>query len=357
MKWRSVLVVLLAVTIVFFSGFPNGLRAAAQTVQIGRVDVDPAARYLGTPRGTFLQSCGNCRVDARGELTCSCRCGSALCVKQVKSLSLTANVGTSEIARTYRTTKLTNWNRCQNGVMNTDGHLMCGGSFTQSCGICAMYQERGDDRLCCNNCGKIKRDSNVILLPGDRQDTAATACYVGSTHWRNCYAGLSNCDGTLVCGPCPAPKTIPKKDVKIGKLDVNPAARYLGTPRGSFLQSCGNCIVDAKGVLNCECGCGSPLCEKLSEGKYRSTELANWNQCKNGVMNTDGNLMCDGSFMKSCGSCVMYQDSAGRLCCNNCRDKKGKQKPTSCYMGSTHWKYCYDGLSNCDGNLKCGGCQ
>ena len=340
-------------------------------VKVGKVDINPAARNLGTPKGGFLKSCGNCVVDAKGLLTCECRCGSPLCVKQVSDFPISQEVSQSDISRAYRTTDLPNWSTCKNGIMNVDGHLMCQGSFDRSCGSCAMYKERGDDRLCCNNCGKIKKDSNVILLPGDRKDTAATACYVGSPHWKNCSEGLSNCDGSLVCGPCPAPKTIPKKDVKVGKLDVNPAAQSLGTPKGGFLKSCGNCVVDEKGVLKCECRCGSPLCVKQvadfpisTEVKqsdisraFRSTELADWSKCKDGLMNVDGHLMCQGSFERSCGSCVMYQDSAGRLCCGDCKDKKGKKKPTSCYMGSTHWKYCYDGLSNCDGDLACGPCS
>lgn len=149
------------------------------------------------------------------------------------------------------------------------------------------------------------------------------------------------------------------KAVKIGKVEITSAAQQLGKtiPGGSYKNSCGECTYDENAVLRCECKCGSTSCEKASGGKFRTTELPQADKCASGVMNADGNLMCQGSFEKSCGSCVLSDDK--RMCCNDCKDKKGKKR-YACVVGppsSLNWKNCFVGLSNCDGNLICGPCK
>ncbi len=144
------------------------------------------------------------------------------------------------------------------------------------------------------------------------------------------------------------PPVPPTSAVKVGLVELTSAAREAGkkAPGGSYKNSCGNCVLNEKGTLKCEC-------KPLSIKGFVTTELEQADQCASGVMNAGGTLMCQGSFEKSCGNCSLAQNN--RMCCNDCKDKKGN-KHTHC-LDSDQWKTCFAGFSNCDGKLVCGPCK
>jgi hypothetical protein len=141
---------------------------------------------------------------------------------------------------------------------------------------------------------------------------------------------------TGVCpGNKPPPPSVALKDA---------ANISMRAPAGSYKNSCDNCTINIEGKLSCDC--------KSRSGLKKTSSLDNAGNCSNGVMNLDGQLICEGSFAKSCNECRIVND---RLGCKECKNKKGKWNANKTYSGS--WTSCYEGVSNCDGNLTCGACK
>jgi len=140
------------------------------------------------------------------------------------------------------------------------------------------------------------------------------------------------------------------KEVKTGQCPGNPPSQAVSpkntaavkSPSGSYKNSCDKCTITSEGTLSCMC--------KGRSGLNKSATLNKADQCKNGVMNLDGQLICEGSFVNSCKDCKVSNDN---VLCEQCKNKKGSWNNKLFFTEGA----CYDGLSNCDGKLICGPCR
>jgi hypothetical protein len=94
------------------------------------------------------------------------------------------------------------------------------------------------------------------------------------------------------------------------------------------------------------------LC-KTRSGAYQPASLASYDKCvPNSISNTNGRLVCDwseypsGSYTKSC----FFKRTSGTMLIASCLSKKGELEPTSL----TDYQDCKGGIQNDNGELRCG---
>ncbi|MCX5802121.1 MAG: hypothetical protein NTU69_01080 [Proteobacteria bacterium] len=116
-------------------------------------------------------------------------------------------------------------------------------------------------------------------------------------------------------------------------------------PDGSYQQTCKNCTDDGN-TLRCDCS---------YKGKFKSTSLA-YKICESGqIWNDKSKLRCtpQGSFKRSCSNISWNENFLTAICK---RIQKGKTIPNSGF----NYNACINNgqdITNCDGSLRCGGCN
>lgn len=122
------------------------------------------------------------------------------------------------------------------------------------------------------------------------------------------------------------------------------------TPRGSYQQSCRRIEAD-RNSLTAEC--------RDRNGRWRYTELENYNRCRGDIANIDGMLRCErrdddhsdsgdwprGSWRNSCINPRIY----GSMLYAECRNRFGRFMQTS-----IDYRRCNREIVNVDGRLVCG---
>jgi hypothetical protein len=242
-----------------------------------------AALAVDPPQGTYLETCTAAKIDGEA-LAATCKKAD----------------GTEQPAA------LANYKQCTGDIWNNDGVLGCSqgaapaGPYTQSCEYAAIL---GD--VLSATCTLGSGEKVVASLPD----------------YKRCLSGtIDNLGGRLVC-------------------DSD------GTPRGPYSKSC----VD-KNVGN---GKLIALCKSRS-GTYVSASLRDYKSCiPDSIVNANGSLVCDwteypaGNYTKSC----FFKKTSGTMLIASCQTRTGELQPTSL----NDYEDCRSGIHNVDGDLTCGG--
>lgn len=155
-------------------------------------------------------------------------------------------------------TSLDSYNRCSSGIANVDGHLRCVGD---------RYGDGDRDR---NNDygprGSYSQTCRDIQVRGDSlsarcQDTYGEWRQTSLDSFRSCVGDIVNDDGRLQC-------------TRSGGRSV---------PRGTYAETCRQIYVRGD-ALRAQC--------KSRDGAWRWTELNDWDDCRGGIVNDNGRLVC-----------------------------------------------------------------
>ena len=241
-----------------------------------------AALATDPPPGTYLESCTAPAVNGE-TLVASCK-----------------RTDGSE-----QPSSLANYKQCAGDIWNNDGSLGCAqgaipvGPYGESCEYVSVVEE---------------------VLNARCTTASGTKVAASLADYKKCLPGtIINIDGKLVC-------------------DAD------DSPKGAYAKSC-----VGKDVSN---GTLKALC-KTKSGAYHSASLAGYKSCiPDSIANANGTLVCDwteypgGNYTKSC----FFKKTSGSMLIASCLTKMGDLQATSL----TDYESCKSGINNDDGDLKCG---
>ena len=251
------------------------------------------------PSGSYQQSCKN--IDVRGDdLRARCK----------------------DTRGRYHDTTLDGADRCWGDISNNDGHLVCnrnsgvpGGSYSQTC-----------------------RDIRV------RYNVVRARCQTRDGSWREttlesayrCSGGIENVDGQLRCAGDRG------RDYDRDR-DRDRDRGY--APSGSYSQTCRE--IRARGNSL------QAVCQTIG-GNWVSTSLDDYDRCVGEIVNDDGRLECTrrggrlvpaGTFSQSCRNVYVRGDNLRAMC----QSRDGRW-----IWSELHdWDDCRRGIENENGNLRC----
>ena len=192
------------------------------------------------PQGTYLETCKNVRVRYN---TLWARC--------------------KNMNGQWVDTSLNDFNRCRDGIGNADGQLRCGTYWTRG---------RDDDRDRDRDRGYPPRGSYTQTCRDIRVsgDSLRARCETSDGRWydtslddyQRCIGDIVNDEGRLECG-------------RAGGRDV---------PRGTYVQTCRQIHVHGD-TLRAQC--------ETRDGRWIWSQLNDWDDCRSGIVNLDGQLHCD----------------------------------------------------------------
>jgi len=191
------------------------------------------------PQGTYLQTCRDVRMRYN-TLWASCQ---------------TRDGG-------WVNTSLNNFSQCSQGIGNNNGQLVCGWRGDDR----GRYPDR-DDYRGNGPQGSYTQSCRDIRVSGD--DLKAR-CQADNGDWRDttldkfnrCNGDIVNDDGHLEC-------------TLSGGRNV---------PQGTYSQTCRQIYVRGNS-LRAQC--------ETRDGRWTWTQLDDWESCRNGIVNLDGQLHCD----------------------------------------------------------------
>lgn len=161
--------------------------------------------------------------------------------------------------------------------------------------------------------------------------------------YRRCRGDISNDNGRLVCSDG-------NDDYNDGGYQDDGYNNADLAPRGSYQQSCRKIEAD-RNSLSAEC--------RDRSGRWRYTELQDYNRCRGDIANRDGMLACEnrnddqadgrdwprGSWRSSCVNPRLY----GSMLYAECKNRNGRFIQTS-----VDFRRCNREIVNADGRLVCG---
>ncbi|HEV3316102.1 MAG TPA: CVNH domain-containing protein [Candidatus Angelobacter sp.] len=259
-----------------------------------------AAAWDNPPGGSYQQSCKNIKV--RGD-------------------SLTARCKNNN--NHWVDTSLADYDRCRGDISNSGGQLTCGqggGSYPA-----------GDYAQTC-------RDISV------RNNTLRARCQDGNGGWVDtyldsydrCSGGISNINGQLRCNG---------NGYGGGDRDRDGDQGRGRGPRGSYSQTCRDIQVRGDS-LSAECQTGY--------GEWRRTSLDHYDDCSGEIVNDDGQLECTrrggrqvprGSYSQTCRNIYVRGDKLRA----NCQTGDGRWA----WSQLDDWNDCRGGIVNVNGQLVC----
>lgn len=157
--------------------------------------------------------------------------------------------------------------RCVGDIVNDDGQLQCsrqawqaGGPYMQTC---SPVYVRGDDlRARCQG-----RDGRWVWTSLD--------------HYQDCRAPIVNWDGQLRCGGGDHDRDRDRDHDR--DRDGDRGGYGPNLPPGSYVQTCRDIQIRGDHLLaNCQ----------DREGRWRASDLDDFQRCRQGIVNLDGHLAC-----------------------------------------------------------------
>jgi hypothetical protein len=263
------------------------------------------------PSGSYQQSCRD--ISMRGDdLQARCR---------------------DERGR-YHNSLLDGADRCWGDIANSNGHLICAkysalptGSFTQSCRDIRVRFNVLSAR--CQN-----RDGQWL-------DTSLEAAY-------RCEGQIANVDGHLRCANSRGDDNDRDRDQNRDRdRDQNrdrDGDRNYG-PRGSYSQTCRDIEIQGDSLR--------AVCQNMGGG-WAETALRDYGRCVGDIVNDNGRLECtrpggrtlpSGNFMQSCRNAYVRGDNLRAMC----QDRDGRWVWSELH----EWDDCRGGIVNENGNLRC----
>ncbi|HEY6971667.1 MAG TPA: CVNH domain-containing protein [Candidatus Angelobacter sp.] len=197
-----------------------------------------------TPQGTYLQSCKNVKVRWN---TLYARC--------------------KDINGQWVDTQLTDFNRCAGGIGNINGQLQCGAG-----GNTGWYRDRDGDRDHDRNQGNGPQGSFAQTCRdiSVRGDDLRARCETVDGQWRDTSLdGYNSCIGDIVNDN--------------GQLECTRRGGRT-VPNGTYAQTCRQIYVRGD-FLRAQC--------ETRDGRWVWTQLNDWDSCRSGIVNLDGQLHCD----------------------------------------------------------------
>ena len=261
----------------------------------------PSAMAMDDPPGTYQQSCKN--ISVRGDdLRARCK----------------------DSYGRYHDTALDHADRCWGDISNSNGNLTCnrngstpGGSFSQSC-------------------RDIRVRWNVLLARCQARDGRWVDASL--EQYSRCNSEISNDDGQLRCGGGREGGRDRDRDRDYDRGRGN-------EPRGSYAQSCREIRTHGNEL--------SAVCETVS-GQWIESTLRDYGRCVGEIVNDDGRLECTrrggrlvpaGSYSQSCRNVYVRGDMLRAQCQNRGGGWNWSQL--------NDWDGCRRGIQNDDGNLRC----
>ncbi len=204
----------------------------------GQLSCGQGGGSYGAPAGDYTQTCRDIRVEGN---TLRARC----------------QTGNGDWVDTY----LDSYNRCRNGISNINGQLRCNGG-----GYGDGDRDRDGGHRGRAPGGSYSQTCRDIRVHGDRLEAE---CDTGNGDWRrssldhfdDCYGEIVNDNGQLEC-------------TRRGGRQV---------PRGSYVQTCRNIYVRGD-TLRASC--------QSNDGHWRWSQLNDWDDCRGGIVNDNGHLVC-----------------------------------------------------------------
>lgn len=252
------------------------------------------------PSGSYQQSCKNIKMR-NDTLQAKCKDTSSHWVK----------------------TSLNDAARCTGDITNINGQLTCGGY-----GHPEKDLERGLPP------GSYTQTCNRVHVDGD---TLRALCQTSGGQWvdtflsdfRRCTGDITNIEGRLTCGGYGHPE----RDV----------AR--GAPQGSYTQTCNDVRADGY-ALRARC--------QTSDGRWLDAYIDNYSQCVGDIVNDEGHLECSrtggrtvpqGTYTQTCRQIYVRGDTLRAQC--ETRDRRWV------WSELNDWDSCRSGIINLDGQLHC----
>jgi len=252
------------------------------------------------PSGTYQQSCKSIKMR-HDTLQAKCKNTSGHWVK----------------------TSLNDADRCTGDITNIDGQLTCGGY-----GHPERDAQRGLPQ------GSYTQTCNRVHVDGD---TLSALCQTSGGQWvdtvlndfRRCTGDITNVEGRLTCGGYGHPE----RDV----------AR--GAPQGSYTQTCNEVRADGY-ALRARC--------QTSDGRWLDAYIDNYSQCMGDIVNDEGHLECtrgrgrtvpQGTYTQTCRQIYVRGDTLRAQC--ETRDSRWV------WSELNDWDSCRSGIVNLDGQLHC----
>lgn len=254
----------------------------------------PSAMAQDYPSGTYQQSCKN--ISVRGDdLRARCK----------------DNYGR------YHDTVLDHADRCWGDISNNNGNLTCNqggganGSFTQTCRDISVRW--GQLRARCQT-----RDGRWVDTSLDQ--------------YARCNSDISNENGQLRCG------------AGYGR-DRDHDGDRRDAPRGSYAQSCRDIRTRGDDL--------TAVCQTMN-GQWVSSTLDHYDRCVGEIVNDDGQLQCTrrggrvvpvGSYAQTCRNVYVRGDFLRA----QCQAVDGSWR----WSQLNDWDDCRRGIVNDNGNLRC----
>ena len=220
-------------------------------------------------------------------------------------------------------TSLNDADRCTGDITNINGQLTCGG-----------YGHPEKDAARGAPPGSYTQTCNRVQVDGD---TLRALCQTSGGQWvdtflndfRRCTGDITNIEGRLTCGGYGHPE----KDI----------AR--GAPQGSYTQTCNEVRADGY-ALRARC--------QTSDGRWLDAYIDNYSQCAGEIVNDEGHLECSrtggrtvpqGTYTQTCRQIYVRGDTLRAQC--ETRDRRWV------WSELNDWDSCRSGIVNLDGQLHC----
>jgi hypothetical protein len=271
--------------------------------------------------GTYQQSCKNIKVSGD---TLYARC--------------------KDTNGNYRDTQLPNVSRCRGDIGNINGNLQCsdwgpGGQYQQyPPGQYPGQYQYGQPGL---PPGSYQQTCQNISVDGDR---LRARCMDTNNNWhdtdlrdyQSCRGEITNNNGRLICN-----------------MSAGQSNDQYGRVGDSFQQTCTD-INQSGDTLHARC--------QDNNGNWHDTELRNVSQCRGGITNNNGRLICNyglghpgdynvggavppGSYQQSCRNIQAY----GNQLRATCQDTNGNWRDSVL----NNWNSCNGDIGNNNGTLQC----
>lgn len=220
-------------------------------------------------------------------------------------------------------TSLNDANRCTGDITNINGQLTCGG-----------YGHPERDIARGAPAGSYTQTCNRVRVDGD---TLRALCQASNGQWvdtsldnvSRCTGDITNIEGRLTCGGYGNPE----RDIE------------RGAPAGSYTQTCTH--VHMRGnSLRASC--------QTSDGRWVDTTLDGYNSCVGDIVNDEGRLECtrgggrqvpQGTYTQTCRQIYVQGDTLRA----QCQDRNGRWV----WSQLADWDSCRSGVVNLDGQLHC----
>lgn len=255
---------------------------------------------LDNPPGTYQQTCRSIKMHGN-QLRAKCQ----------------------DTSRHWVKTSLDDAYRCTGDITNINGQLTCGGYGHPERDIA-----RGAPQ------GSYMQTCNGVRMDGD---SLRARCQGSNGQWidtsldnvSRCTGDITNIEGRLTCGGYGNPQ----RDIA------------KGAPAGSYMQTCNGVRMNGDS-LRARC--------QTSDGRWLDTRLDNYSRCVGDIVNDEGRLECtygsgrqvpQGTYSQTCRQIYVQGDTLRA----QCQDRDGRWV----WSQLNDWDGCRSGIVNLDGQLHC----